>query len=97
MRNMLLFGFYLVAAVVVGALLAAAATQVPALAWLAFGKSIGLSVENPMVIDLSVIKVAFGLEVGITVAHLLCLIAAFFGYRYTVKAMGWMQHEDNEQ
>ena len=69
MRKMLLFGFYLVAAVVVGALLAAAATQVPALAWLAFGKSIGLSVENPMVIDLSVIKVAFGLEVGITVAQ----------------------------
>ena len=93
MRKLILFVFFTVAAVVLGALVAALAAQVPFLSWLGFGKSIGLPVENPMVLDLSVIKIAFGLEVGVTVAHILCFIGAFFGYRYTVKAMGLNQNE----
>lgn len=88
MRKAIIFIFYLVAAVVVGALVAAIALKVPFLSWLAFGKSIGLSVDNPMILDLSVIKIAFGFEVGVTVAHIICFIGAFFGYKYTVKAMG---------
>ena len=80
----LILCFYLAAAVVIGALLAAIAAGVPFLEWLAFGKSIGLSVDNPMVIDLSVVKLAFGFEFGLTVAHILSFIAAFFAYRSTV-------------
>ena len=87
MRRALLGIFYTVAAVIVGALAAAIAANVPFLSWLAFGKSIGLPVDTPMVLDLSVVKVAFGFEVGVTVAHILAFIGAFFGYKYTIKAM----------
>lgn len=95
MRKMIIFAFYTAAAVVVGALVAAIALNIPFLSWLAFGKSIGLSVDNPMILDLSVVKLAFGFEIGLTVAHILCFIAAFFGYKYTVKAMG-LNHEHKE-
>lgn len=87
MKKTVLGVFYLVAALVVGALIAAATEQVPFLSWLAFGKSIGLSVRDPVVLDLSVVRIAFGCEIGVTVAHILCFIGAFFGYKYTVKRM----------
>ena len=87
MKKTLLAVFYLVAAVVVGALLADIARGVPFLAWLAYGQSIGLPVETPMVLDLSVVRLCFGLEVGVTVAHILCLVGAFRGYRYTLRAL----------
>lgn len=87
MRKTLIACFYTVAAVVLGALIAAAAVHIPFLSWLAFGKSIGLPVANPFIIDLSVLKIAFGFEVGVTVAHILSFIGAFFAYKYTVKAM----------
>ena len=67
MKKTVLGAFWLVAALVVGALIAAATEQIPFLSWLAFGRSIGLPVENPMVLDLSVIKIAFGFEIGVTV------------------------------
>ena len=87
MKKAILLIFYIVAAVVVGALVAAIAGQISFLSWLAFGKSIGLSVDNPMVLDLSVLRIAFGFEIGITVAHIFCFIGAFFAYRATVKAL----------
>ena len=56
MRKTLIAVFYLVAAVVIGALVAAATAQIPFLSWLAFGKSIGIPADSPAVLDLSVIK-----------------------------------------
>ena len=97
MRKTLLAAFYLVAAVVVGALVAAIAVNIPFLSWLSFGKSIGLPVETPMVLDLSVVKVSFGFEVGVTVAHILCFVGAFFGYRKTVKAMHLNDRDQDER
>ena len=58
MRKTLIAVFYLVAAVVIGALVAAATAQIPFLSWLAFGKSIGIPADSPAVLDLSVIKLA---------------------------------------
>ena len=87
MKKTILGAVWRVAALVVGALIAAATEQIPFLSWLAFGRSIGLPVENPMVLDLSVIKIAFGFEIGVTVAHILCFIGALFGYKYMVKRM----------
>lgn len=86
MRKMLLGGFFLVAAVIIGALVAAGAQNIPFLSWLAFGKSIGLSTSSPMIIDLSVIKLAFGFEMGLTIAHIICFIGAFFAYKRLVRA-----------
>lgn len=97
MKKILIGCFYLAAALVLGALLAALAANLPFLSWLAFGESIGISVESPMVIDLSVIKLAFGLEFGITIAHILCFIGAFFAYLYTIKSMRKNEVYENEE
>lgn len=86
MRKCMLAGFMLLAAVIIGALIAAAAQNISFLSWLAFGKSIGLSTSNPMVLDLSVIKIAFGFEMGLTISHILCFVGAFFGYKRLVRA-----------
>ena len=80
MRKTLIAVFYLVAAVVIGALVAAATAQIPFLSWLAFGKSIGIPAE-----------------VGVTVAHILCFIGAFAGYKYTVKRMRLGERDEYEK
>ena len=69
----------------------------PFLSWLAFGKSIGIPADSPAVLDLSVIKLAFGFEVGVTVAHILCFIGAFVGYKYTVKRMRLGERDEYEK
>ena len=97
MRKTLIAVFYLVAAVVIGALVAAATAQIPFLSWLAFGKSIGIPADSPAVLDLSVIKLAFGFEVGVTVAHILCFIGAFVRYKYTVKRMRLGERDEYEK
>ena len=97
MRKTLIAVFYLIAAVVIGALLAAATAQIPFLSWFAFGKSMGIPVDSPGVLDLSVIKLAFGFEVGVTVAHILCFIGAFAGYKYTVKRMRLDERDEYEK
>ena len=89
MRKTLIAVFYLVAAVVIGALVAAATAQI--------GKSIGIPADSPAVLDLSVIKLAFGFEVGVTVAHILCFIGAFAGYKYTVKRMRLGERDEYEK
>ena len=48
-------------------------------------------------LDLSVIKLAFGFEVGVTVAHILCFIGAFVGYKYTVKRMRLGERDEYEK
>lgn len=79
-RN-LFFVFFMLAGVIVGALIAGLSQGVPGLDWLAYGEQIGISADAPMVVDLAVAKVAFGLEMGINVAQIICIIAAFFIYR----------------
>ncbi len=96
MRKTVLGVFYLLAALVLGALIADGASQVGWLSWLSYGKSIGLSVAQPMVLDLSVLKIAFGIEFGATVAHVLCLVAAFLAYRATVKKMGLTEGKEKK-
>ena len=48
-------------------------------------------------LDLSGIKLAFGFEVGVTVAHILCFIGAFAGYKYTVKRMRLGERDEYEK
>jgi len=80
MKKNLLFIFYLVAAIIVGSLLAAWALQVDFLSWLAFGVDIGFGDPNPAVLDLALLRVAFGIRLSVTLAHVLCIGAALFLY-----------------
>ena len=74
------FFFYLVAGIVLGALLAHLCADVPFLSWLAYHVSFGLSPETPFVLDLAVMQLSFGVHVGIYVAQVLTISIAMFIY-----------------
>lgn len=81
LQRTLVFLFFLLAGIIVGALLASVGEAVPFLGWLAYGKTIGLSTANPMLLDLSMLKVAFGFEIGINVAQIITITIALLVYR----------------
>lgn len=47
----------------------------------------GISAASPMVLDLSVVRVAFGLEMGINVAQIFTITAALFAYKGAIKRL----------
>jgi hypothetical protein len=76
-----LLAVLLIGGVVVGALIAQATKNAQYLSWLSYACSFGVSPDKPMILDLSVIRVAFGFEMGISIAQVLCLLAAVLLYR----------------
>ena len=84
MRTRTVISFFCVlVGIVVGSLLANVTASVPALGWLSYALSFGL--ETPIVLDLSVIRLTFGLSVNLSVAVILCvavsLVVGNFFYR----------------
>ena len=77
----LLLATLIIAGIVVGGLIAAAAKNVSPLSWLAYAKTFGLSVNRPLVLDLSVLRLALGFELTINVAQALCVVGAVLLYR----------------
>lgn len=73
--------FLLLAGVILGSLLASATAKVPFLGWLSYGGSAGISTGEPMLLDLAVVQVAFGFQVQINVAQIICIIAAICMYK----------------
>ena len=71
MKKNLILLFLLLAGVMFGSLLAAATRGIPWLSWLSYGQTEGISVNNPMILDLAVIQLAFGFELGVNIAHVL--------------------------
>ena len=53
---------------------------VPALDWLAYGQSFGL--DEPIVLNLGVLVVTFGLSIKITIASIIGVILSILIYRF---------------
>lgn len=81
MKKNLILLFLLLAGVMFGSLLAAAARGISWLSWLSYGQTVGIAVENPMILDLAVIRLAFGFELGINIAQIICVLIAIFAYK----------------
>jgi len=75
----LVFLFYLIAGIIVGSLLAAICST-GFLSWLSFGVNIGFGDPNPAVLDLSVLRVAIGVSLKVTLAHVLTIGLAIWLY-----------------
>ena len=58
MKRTFLFLFYLLAGIIIGALLANVLVGIPALAWMGYTNTIGFSANNPAVLDLIICKKA---------------------------------------
>ena len=85
MKKNILLLFFILAGAMVGSLIASAAAGVPMLSWLAYTETIGIPTANPAYLDLAVVRVAFGLEMGLSMAQIGCIILSLFGYRWALK------------
>lgn len=78
----LFFGIFLILiALVLGGLITQLTAGISWLNWLTYEKSIGISSQGPLVIDLSVMRLTFGAEFKINVIQVILLIGAFFAFR----------------
>lgn len=83
MKNKLFLVFYLLAGVVLGGLLANLCTGVPALSWLSYSQTIGISPTAPFVLDLAVVKLSIGFCMSVSVAQIFTIGLALFIYYKT--------------
>ena len=67
------------AGVVLGGFLGELASNVSFLSWLSYGQSFGL--HKPLVLDLGILVLTFGLTIKITIARIIGILIAILIYR----------------
>ena len=70
----------ILAGIVLGSFIATLTAGVTGLNWLSFGQTFGF--ENPIVLDLGVMVLTFGLTIKITIASILGIIIAAIIYHF---------------
>ncbi|MGL4791206.1 MAG: DUF4321 domain-containing protein [Anaerotignaceae bacterium] len=78
-KSGLLLMFLLLAGVVLGGFLGDCFSNLTYLSWLSYGNSFGLS--SPLVLDLGVIVLQFGLTIKFTIAGIIGIVLAAIVYR----------------
>ena len=73
-KNIWVFLIFILSGIVLGGLLGVLAEKVSWLWWLSYGEEFGLT--DPVVLDLSVLKITFGLWIKINVASIIGMILA---------------------
>ena len=70
----------MLAGIVLGGFLGTLTQGIPSLSWLNYGQSFGL--DNPIVLNLGILIITFGLSIKITIASIIGLILAAIIYRF---------------
>ena len=70
----------LLCGIVLGGFLGTLASNVSFLSWLAYGQTFGLT--SPMVLDLGIFVITFGLTITINIASIIGLIIGIIVYRF---------------
>jgi hypothetical protein len=78
-KNIWILIIFILSGLVVGGLLGELASKIDWLWWLSYSQSFGL--ENPVVIDIGVMKVTFALMFKISVSSIIGMILAIFIYK----------------
>lgn len=78
-KNIWVLLVFLLSGLVIGGLIGKLATGVPWLWWLSYSQEFGL--ENPIVLDLSVVKLTFGLMFEMSIASIIGMLLAVFIYK----------------
>ena len=78
-KNKWILILFILSGLVIGGLLGQLASKVDWLWWLSYGQSFGL--ENPVILDLSVVKITFALMFKINCASIIGMILALIVYR----------------
>lgn len=69
----------LLAGIVLGGFIGNQTAGVPGLSWLNYGQSFGFA--NPIVLDLGILVITFGLSINITIASIIGVLIAIIIYR----------------
>lgn len=78
-KNIWVLLIFMLSGLVIGGLLGELASKVDWLWWLSYSQTFGLN--NPIVLDLSVVKITFALMFKINVASIIGLLLAVFVYK----------------
>lgn len=78
-KNIWILLVFLLSGLVIGGLLGEIASKVNWLWWLSYGERFGIS--SPIELDLSVIKITFGLMFRINIASIIGMAIAIFVYK----------------
>ena len=79
-KNFWILLIMLLAGIVLGGFMGQLANGISWLSWLNFGQSFGLN--DPLVLDLGVLIITFGLSIKITLASLIGVVLALIVYRF---------------
>lgn len=82
-KNVWICILFILVGLVLGGLLGELTSKINSLWWLSYGKEFGLS--QPLVLDLNVLKLTFGLMFKINVASIIGIIISMFIYKKMVK------------
>ena len=78
-KSVWLLVIFILSGLVIGGLLGELATKVDFLWWLGYGQSFGL--QNPIILDLSIVTITFGLMFKVNIASIIGMAIAIFIYR----------------
>lgn len=78
-KNIWILIIFILSGLVIGGLLGELASKIDFLWWLSYGQEFGLS--SPIVLDLNIIKLTFGLQLKINISSIIGMAIAIFIYR----------------
>lgn len=82
-KNGWLLLLFILIGIVIGGLISELTLNVPGLSWLSYGKTFGINNSgNPLVLDLGIFVITFALQIKITVASIIGVIAAIIIYKF---------------
>ena len=82
-KNGWLLLLFIMIGIVIGGLISEVTAGVSGLSWLSYGNTVGINSNgNPLVLDLGILVITFALQIKITVASIIGVIAAIVIYRF---------------
>ena len=82
-KNGWLLLLFIMIGIVIGGLISEVTAGVSGLSWLSYGNTFGFNSNgNPLVLDLGILVITFALQIKITVASIIGVIAAIVIYRF---------------
>ena len=82
-KNGWLLLLFIMIGIVIGGLISEVTAGVSGLSWLSYGNTFGINSNgHPLVLDLGILVITFALQIKITVASIIGVIAAIVIYRF---------------